>query len=148
MANEAIIKVGTPKTLEANGASIANNALDQANDASYAVVADGASYPHAEFVLTCAFTTAPTEGTTIILLARPLNVDGTADTEVPETTRGTYFVGAFVVNNVGSSTSQTMVLYARDVPREADYYIYNNGTGQSINAGWVLKVTPRSVGPA
>lgn len=148
MANEAIIKVGTPKTLEANGASIANNALAQADDYSYGVVADGGNYPHAEFALTCAFTTAPTEGTTIVLLARPLNVDGTLDTEAPETTRGTYYVGVFVVNNVGSSTNQTMVLYARDVPREADYYLYNNGTGQSINAGWVLKVTPRSIGPA
>lgn len=146
MANEAIIKTGTQKTLEANGASIANNSLDQANDASYAVVADGGGYPHGEFALTCAFTTAPTEGTTIALYARPLNVDGTADTEVPETTRGTYLVGVFVVNNV--TTSQTMVLYARDLPREADYYIFNNGTGQSINAGWVLKVTPRSIGPA
>lgn len=146
MANEAIIKTGTQKTLEANGASIANNALAQADDAGYAVVADGGGYPDAEFVLTATFATAPTEGTTLALYARPLNVDGTADTEAPETTRPTYPVGVFVVNNV--TAAQTMVLRARDLPLEADYYLHNNGTGQTISAGWVLKVKPMTRGPA
>lgn len=146
MANEAIVKTGTQKTLEANGASIANNALAQADDASYAVVADGGGYPDAEFVLTATFGTAPTEGAAISLYARPLNVDGTADTEVPETTRPTYPVGVFVVNNV--TTAQTMVCRAYDLPLEADYYIHNNGTGQTLSAGWVLKIKPLTRGPA
>lgn len=146
MASEAIIKTGTQKTLEANGASIANNALGQADDAGYAVVADGGGYPDAEVVLTATFATAPTEGTTIALYARPLNADGTADTEAPETTRPTYPVGVFVVNNV--TAAQTMVLRARDLPLEADYYLHNNGTGQTISAGWVLKVKPMTRGPA
>lgn len=146
MANEAIIKLGTPKTLEANGASISNNAIAQADDASYSIATDGAYYPDGEFALTATYAVAPTEGTTIALYARPLNVDGTADTEAPETTRSTYLVGVFVVNNV--TTAQTLVIYARNLPREADYYLHNNGTGQTISAGWVLKVTPRTIGPA
>lgn len=146
MANEAIIKTGTQKTLEANGASIANIALGQADDASYAVVADGGGYPDAEFVLTCTFATAPTDNTTLALYARPLNVDGTADTEAPESSRPTYPVGVFMVNNV--TTAQTMVLRARDLPLEASYYLYNNGTGRTLSAGWVLKVTPMTRGPA
>ena len=45
MSGETILKTGTPKTLEANGASIANNTLAQADDASYSVASDNAYYP-------------------------------------------------------------------------------------------------------
>ena len=146
MSGETIVKFGTVKTLEANGASIANNALARADDASYDLVSDGAYYPDADFVMTGIFATAPTEGTVLALYARPLDVDGTTDTEVPETTRPTLFIGSFVVNNV--TTAQTMTLRAYDLPTKADYYVHNNGTGLTLSAGWVLKVTPRTVAPA
>lgn len=145
MSGETIVVWGTPKTLEANGSSCANNALVQADDASYDVVTDGGSYPDARFVLTCAFGTAPTEGTSIALYARPLDIDGTNDAEVPEAARPTVFIGTFTVNNV--TTTQYIPLngmYASDVPKLADYYLHNNGTGQSISAGWKLVVTPRT----
>lgn len=146
MSNEGIVFKGTEKTLEANGASIANNALAQADDASYGIVADGASYPDARFVLTGTFSVAPTENTTLALYARPLNIDGTADADAPETTRPTQYIGVFVVNNVTSA--QSLVLDAQNVPWEADYYIHNNGTGQTLGAGWKLLVTPCTIGPA
>ena len=146
MSGETILKFGTPKTLEANGASIANNTLAQADDANYGVVADGAYYPDAKFVLSATFGTAPTEGTTLALYARPLDIDGTNDAEVPETTRPTTFVGTFVVNDV--TTAQYIELLAQDVPWNAAYYIHNNGTGQTVSAGWTLKVTPFTVEPA
>ena len=146
MSNEAIVVLGTQKTLEANGASISNNALAQADDASYSIATDGAYYPDADFVLTFTYGTAPTEGSVLALYARPLDVDGTADTEVPETTRPTVYIGSFVVNNV--TTTQTAWLRAYDVPTKADYYIHNNGTGQTVSVGWVLKVNPRTEGPA
>ena len=146
MSGETILKFGTPKTLEANGASIANNTIAQANDADYGVVADGAYYPDAKFVASVTFSAAPTEGTTIALYARPLNISGTNDSEVPETTRPTVFIGTFVVNNV--TTAQYIELLAQDVPWEASYYLHNNGTGQTISAGWTLVVTPYTVAPA
>jgi len=146
MAGQAIVMLGTQKTLASSGGSIANNAVAQASTASYDIAADGAYYPDADFVLTATFGTAPTEGTTLALYARPLDVDGTADTEAPEATRPTVFVGTFTVNNV--TAAQTMTLRAYDVPTKADYYLHNNGTGQTVSAGWVLKVTPRTVGPA
>jgi len=146
MSNEAIVFQGTQKTLEASGVSIANNALAQANDASYGIVADGDSYPDARFVLTGTFSVAPTENTTLALYARPLNIDGTADADVPEITRPTQYIGVFAVNNV--TTSQSLVLMAQNVPWEADYYIHNNGTGQTLSAGWDLLVTPCTIGPA
>lgn len=146
MSNEAIVKLGTQKTLEASGASIANNALAQADDASYGIVADGASYPDARFVLTGTFSVAPTENATLALYARPLNIDSTADADAPETTRPTQYIGVFVVNNVTSA--QSLVCDAQNVPWEADYYIHNNGTGQTLGAGLKLLVTPYTIGPA
>lgn len=146
MSGETILKLGTPKTLEANGESIANNTLAQADNASYSVASDGAYYPDAKFVISVTFGTAPTEGTTLALYARPLDIDGTNDAEVPETTRPTVFIGTFVVNNV--TTAQYIELLAQDVPWSASYYIHNNGTGQTVSAGWTLKVTPCTVAPA
>lgn len=146
MTGEAKIYLGTTKTLEASGASIANNTVVQADDANYGINADGGNYPDAEFVLACAFGTAPTEGSTIDLLARELDIDGTNDADVPEATYKTRRIGSFIVNNV--TTTQYLKLLAYDVPYLAGYYLHNNGTGQPISAGWTLKVTPRTVGPA
>lgn len=146
MSNEQIVVVGTPKTLEANGSSITNNSVVQADDATYSISADGSNYPDAEFVLTGTFSVAPTEGAALSLYARPLDIDGTADTEVPEAARPTLLIGNFTVNNV--TTSQSMILIGQDVPRKADYYVHNNGTGQTLGTGWTLKVTPISLGAA
>lgn len=146
MAGETILKLGTPKTLEAAGASIANNALAQADDANYDIAADGAYYPDARFVASFTFGAAPTEGTVLALYARPLDIDGTADAQVPEAARPTVYIGSFVVDDV--TTAQYAELIGRDVPWKADYYLHNNGTGQTVSAGWTLKVTPCTVAPA
>ena len=147
MAGEMTVVLGTPKTLESNGASIANNAVGTADDANYDRDSDGGGYPDAEFVLACAYGTAPTEGTVIALYARPMDIDGTGDAEAPETLRPTWFVGSFVVNNV-TSTQYIGPLIGRDVPKLANYYLHNNATGQTLSSGWTLKVTPRSYKPA
>lgn len=140
MAGEVIRAFGTTKTLEANGASIASAAIGQANDASYSTASDGANFPDAEFVISFAFGTTPTENGTLALIARTINIDGTNDAEAPEATRADRYIGSFIVNNV--TTTQYAALFARNVPREADYYILNTGTGQTLSAGWTLKVTP------
>lgn len=145
MAGEAIVKWGTQKTLEANGTGVGNGGIVQADDASYSLVADGASYPDAEFVLACTFGTAPTENGTVALIARPLNIDGTADADAPEFSRQVQFIGNFIVNNV--TTTQYLWLIGYDLPKEANYWLANNA-GQSIASTWTLKVTPRTIGPA
>lgn len=146
MSGETIVVYGTTKTLEASGASIANNALAQADDATYGIATDGGNYPDAEFVVAFTIATAPAEGTVLALYARPLDIDGTNDAEVPETTRPTRYIGSFIVNNV--TTAQYATVFARDVPKLASYYLHNNGTGQTVSAGWTLKVTPRSYSAA
>lgn len=136
---------GTTKTLEANGASITNNSLVQADDANYDTVSDGEGARDAEFVLSFTFGTAPTEGTLLSIYARPLDIDSTNDAEVPEAARPTRFVCNFAVNNV--TTAQYAIALARNLPKLAAYYVHNNATGQTVSAGWTLKVTPYALTP-
>lgn len=140
MANEVTRAFGTQRTLEANGASIANNAIAAADDADYSTATHGSNYPDAEFVASFTFSVAPTEGTVLALIARTINIDGTADAEAPEATRADRYIGSFTVNNV--TTLQYAAVFGRNVPREATYYLLNSGTGQTVSAGWTLKVTP------
>lgn len=141
----SIVDKKTAVTLEANGAAIVNNAIGQANDASYSIFTNGGGYPDGRFVISWAQATAPTEGTVISLIARPINISSTNDAEAPETTRYKW-IGNFVVNNV--TTTQYDELYAQDLPWEAEYYLHNNGTGQTISAGWTLTVEPWTRAPA
>ena len=144
--NDAIVKLGTTKTLEANGASIANTAMGQADDASYSIATDGSNAPDADFVLIATFATAPTINTTLDLYAQELDIDGTNDAQAPTTTYKQRYIGSFVVNAV--TTAQHLKVHAYDVPLVASYYLHNNATGQTMSAGWSLKVTPRTIGPA
>lgn len=149
MTNEIKVFTGTPKTLEANGASCSNNNVVQADDATYAVVADGAGYPDAEFGLSFAFATAPTENTTLDLYCSPQDIDGTNDSEPPENGtafKGGHRIGTFICNNV--TTTQYAMCRGYDLPMVGKYWLHNNGTGQTLSSGWVLKVTPRTFGPA
>lgn len=147
MTGELIInKALEPIVLEANGASIANNALAQADDAIYDIFADGEGRPDAKFILSVTYATAPTEGTLLSLYARPLDIEGTNDAEVPEATRPTVLIGHFAVNNV--TTTQYIELLAEDVPWKAAYYLHNNGTGQTVSVGWGLGVIPFTRGQA
>lgn len=148
MANETKVFTGTIKTLEASGALIANNDVGVADDFTYSRLTDGAGYPNGEFVLGFTFAVAPTENAVIALYARPLDIDGTNDSEVPESGATTFkgeYIGRFVVNNV--TTIQYARCIGRNLPALANYYLHNNATGQSIAAGWTLKVTPITLGP-
>ncbi|WP_312548171.1 hypothetical protein [Massilia sp.] len=143
MSGERITVWGNaPKVLESNGAAIANGAVVQADDASYSVEVDGGGFPDADFVLTGTFAVAPFESAVLALYARPLDIDGTKSTDVPEATRPSRFIGTFAVNNVISE--QVLLLEAFGLPRKAEYYVFNSATGQQLSAGWTLKANPRT----
>ena len=145
MSTEITTVYGTQKTLASSLGSCANNAVVAATTANYSTATDGGSFPDALFVAALTFATAPVEGTVVALYAKLLGIDGANNGPTPDGIIGTY-IGSFVVNAV--TTIQYMQLLARDVPDSATYYLFNNGTGQSISAGGTLKVTPRSYKPA
>jgi hypothetical protein len=143
MANEIKLIYGTQKTLEANGASITSTSFAQADDAGVSS-SDTGDYPDGDFALTCTFGTAPAANKAINVYVQPLNIDDTSDSPSPSANFKRHFVGAFVPNNV--NTAQTLFLRAYDLPKEFNVWLENQG-GQTISAGWVLKFTPRTVGP-
>ncbi len=148
MANETIAAWGTEKTLEANGGSCANGAVIIADDATYSVVSDGANYPDAEFVLVCQWATVTSiENKAIVLLARDLDIDSTNDQSAPTATFNHRFIGSFIIADGTSATNQYFKLTTQDVPKLAQYYLLNQ-SGQTISAGWTLKVTPKTYKPA
>lgn len=144
--NDSAVKLGTRVVLESSGSGgISNGTLASASNA-YDAVADGASAPDGIFALSVGYSTAPTESTTIDLYAQPLDVDGTSghDSPAPTSTYRQKFIGSFVVRN--ASGWQYLELQARDLPRNAVYYLHNL-TGQTINIGWALSVVPATLGP-
>lgn len=143
MANESKVYRGTQKTLSTTIGSVASNAISAACG-SYST-SDTGGYPDAEFVLKVTYASAPTEGTTIDLLLRPLNVQSTNDADAPQATYQPHKLGAFVVDNVTSA--QYLFLRAYDLPAEGEFYLYNNNTGQSWSANAELYMTPVTLGP-
>lgn len=144
MANEAVYKYGTQKTLEASGGSTAANAFTQANDASMTAT-DHSDYTLLDFVFTGAFSVAPTAGEVVNLYARLLDIDSTNDAQVPSANYLATYLGSFLVEPVTST--QYVALYNVPLPgRSFDCYIENK-TSQTLSAGWVLKAAPKTIGP-
>ena len=144
MANEAVFKRGTQKTVSTTIGAISNNAIS-ALVGSYTST-DTNDYPDAEFVLEVTFATAPTENATIDLHVRPMNIQSTNDHEAPDATYRPHYLGSFVVNNV--TTAQYLRCVGRDLPKEGDLYLFNNATGQATSANAELYMTPLTLGPA
>jgi hypothetical protein len=135
MANEIIRVFGTQKTLGSGGTAFGSGSTIQASTAGYSAETDGAGFPDAEFSLSFTYSSAPTNGSVISLLARLKNIEGTNGAQGPDR-----YIGNFFVSNV--ITTQYAAAFAYSIPADADYFLYNTQTGQTVSAGWVLKVKP------
>lgn len=144
MANEVKKVYGTQKTFSTSIAAFANNAVSAAVGTYDST--DTLDYPDADFVLKVAFGTAPTEGATIDILIRPLNIQGTNDTGAPQASYQPHRYGSFQVDNV--TTSQYLFATAYDLPKEGEIYLYNNATGQTTSANAELYMTPKTLAPS
>lgn len=144
-SGDPVVKQGTQKTLEANGAIAANDTMILANDSSYVRNAIGHDdAPDGKFVLSFTIGVAGTANTLIDVYVRRLNMDGTNNAQAPTTSFKQEWVGSFKYNNAVTGI-QYAEFDAKNLPADGDYYI-NNNTGQSIAAGWTLKVTPKTIG--
>lgn len=144
--NDTIFSFGTQKTLvNGSGAAISNNAISAAAGTMDSTEQD--DYLGVDLALTCAFGTNPTAGTSISVIFRPLNIDGTTDAVVPTAAYLNHVVGSFSV--IANTSTNTYHCRVPEVPcREYEVYLYNNGTGQSISANWTLKARPFTYLPA
>jgi len=141
MAGEAIRDYGSWVLLEDNGGSISNNAFAAADDLDFDFSSDGGNRLHAEFEIEFAFTTAPTANTSIGLFARNKNIFGGTNTaRDPSANHAAQLLRSVIVDAVGSSTIQRQRFDVINAPRNARYFLQNANTGQSINAGWKLRM--------
>lgn len=145
MANELKrVYHATTDTLEASGGSCSNNAIVQANDASYDLSGRG-DYPHARLTFTPAtWSNAPNDMGVVEIVCRSDDVDGTADTPDPTATYRPNVIGRFLVKNV--TTSLTYECYCYDIPRKGTIWLYND-SGQTIASGWALKLNAFTFAP-
>jgi len=148
MATDDLVEVaGTTLTLEANGGATTAGSFTQANDDTVAT-ADDAGFPFMRLVLECTFGTAPTAGTPINIHKRALNIIDTTD---DETTPASGVYGSRIYSFHVANTTSAQRWVSDPVPRnsthELELYI-ENGTNQTISAGWKLTATPITYGPS
>jgi hypothetical protein len=140
MPGEVIVDVGSWVTLEANGASIANAAYAEADDAAnrFRRVEDGGSRPHIEVELAFANSANASGSPFISIFQQVLNLfGGTDDAMAPSATN----LRRFVLSEptaTGTTATQRMSFIVFDVPPEFSLWL-QNGTGQAIAAGWTLR---------
>lgn len=104
-------------------------------------------------VIKCQFdSTMPTVGN-IALIAHLLNVQSTNDTGLPDASNEVHVVGNFKIDfGVSADTDFYAVIPNFQMPQAGaaqaiDWYLKNNGTGQTLGVSWQLWITPKSIGP-
>jgi hypothetical protein len=144
----AIEFFGTQDQVTTGGGSIADGGFSSISDATEWTNDDDA--PMASFVLECDYTTAPTANTSVNLYAQLNEIRSTNDQPTPDSNYAHVYLGSFPLDAVGSSTNQSIAIDARlpntKSSQKYQFIIENNG-GQSMNSGWDLYVTPKTIGP-
>lgn len=135
------------------GATVAVTAANAVANNAYANAADKLRIQNtgnallADFRLTSAtFATAPVAGV-LHLLAVDRDFAGNSG-PAPSATMMGRLVGSFSPQPQASNAATTWVMALNSVAlsADADYWLYNNGTGVSLNSGWVLTAQPWSPG--
>lgn len=145
MANEVIWSTLSQVTLQSSGSSAASNALVSGGTLS---VSNHNSYTSVDLSFTGTMAASIASNSNYFsVYARALNIDGTLDAPVPSTSLKSKFVGALQFAGSGASGAQTAFL--EDVPTswaDVEFYVENN-TNATLNAGWTLKATPKTMKP-
>lgn len=153
--NDAIQKFGTESTVTVAGgtSSVANAAYSVAGDcvATSWANSDNALFGTATLKFQYPSGTITTGG--IQLLARMLNTDSTNDEPVPSANWAGKFLGNFDTGtSIAAVTDAYLTIPSFSIPamkagQELEFYV-KNSCGVTMTAGWTLKVTPKTVGPA
>lgn len=153
-ANDAILKFGAQDVIDDTSGTIADDAFSVAGDVDSAWT-NAEEAPLGSAVLTLQFdTTMPTVGS-VGLYARLLDIDGgTGDAPIPSSNYPQIFLGSFPIDfGVAADTDFITAIEAFKMPsvvaaQPVEFYIKNEGTGQTIGTGWGLLVGPYTEGPS
>ena len=148
IATDAAIEFfGTQDTLGTSSAAVANAAFSVAGDLSTWTNDDDAV--SASVTLLANFSVAPTANTSVNLYLRLLDVQGTNDGTIPDANFQHTYVGSFPLNDSTVAQYITIDVGLPNSVTSQNYEFYvENGSGQSLPAGWDIYVTPKAIGPA
>lgn len=151
--DDAIWKFGTQDAVHSGTpATIASNAYGKADQGATInwTNDDDAMFGSAVFI--GQFATMPTVGS-LSLYARVLNVQGTNDQPEPDADYPHVLCGTFPIDfGATAATNFVSTIPEFRVPQVVagqaiDWYIRNDGTGQTLSASWQLYIAPKSPGP-
>lgn len=153
MADESGWKEGTEVTLEESGASTADGVFTAADDVNFLIadneISTGIQGTHLKVRLTTVDTTVnPDVGGVVNVYARPQNIEGTEDGEPPTANYPHTFVCSLPVDDDQAVTQDIQKsLVKNPFPHTECAYYIENQCGQTISAGWNLRVTPQFYAP-
>ena len=144
--DSAIEVFGTPDTVTGTTSTVADGAFSVVGDISQWTNDDDA--PQAVMVAMFDWATAPDTNTSVNLYARLIDIDGTNDQDTPDANFLHTFLGSFPINDVTTNQyiSIPITLPNTKTSQVYEFYIENN-TGQTIQANWTLKITPKTIAP-
>ena len=144
--NAAIEIFGAQDTLGTSSATVADDAFSIAGDLSTWVNDDDA--PMASVTALIDYAVAPDANSAVNLYLRLLDTQSTNDSEVPDANYQHKYVGSFPVNDVTTNQYVTIDISLPNGKTSQNYEFYiENKTGQTIQAGWDIYVTPKTIGP-
>jgi len=151
--NDTKPKFGTQDSIDDGSTStIANDAYSVAGDITEWTNDEDA--PFANFILKCQFdTTMPTVGV-IDLYARPTNIEGVNEAEVPDDNHPFIYIDSFpidfgVANDVDFYTTIVgAVLPNFKTSQTYEFYLKNNASAQTMGVSWALWINPYTWGPS
>lgn len=146
-AGNSIHFFGAQDSLGTSSATVADDSFSIASDLSTWTNDDDAAM--ASIAAFFDYAVAPDSNSFISLYVRPLSIDTTNDQEIPTATFQHTYVGSFSVSDV--TTNQYSLIHIalpnNVTSQQYEFYIHNQ-TGQTIQAGWDLHVTPLAFGAA
>ena len=138
---------GTQDTLGTSSAAVLTTAYSVASDLSTWTNDDDAK--SASITLLANFTVAPAANTSINLYARLLAVQSTNDNTIPAATYQHTYLGSFTLDTTSTAAQYTTIDISLPnglTSQTYEFYV-ENGTDQSLPAGWDLYITPKAIGP-
>lgn len=137
---------GTQDALDSTSGTVATTAFSVAGDLATWVNTDDA--PMASITGELDWASAPAVNSVVNLYAQLIDSVSTSDGEVPDANHRHVYIGTFPTNDVTTPQFITIDVALPNYKTSSEYQFYiENQTGQTIQSGWDIHVTPKTIGP-